>query len=80
MLQPPEEHDPNSQLHLEREWRFERNSKVRREAAKQQAKTGNRQAKQVTNKLKQAITKLKQVFNKLKQQSTLPNINTTLLK
>jgi len=39
-LQPPEEHDPQSQLHLEREWRFERNSRVRREAAKQQAKTG----------------------------------------
>lgn len=38
--QPPEEHDPQSQLHMEREWRFERNSKVRREAAKQQAKTG----------------------------------------
>ena len=40
LLQPPEEHDPQSQLHLEREWRFERNSRVRREAAKQQAKTG----------------------------------------
>ena len=39
-LQPPDEHDPQSQLHLEREWRFERNSKVRREAAKQQARTG----------------------------------------
>lgn len=39
-MQPPEEHDPFSQLHLEREWRFERNSKVRREAAKQQARTG----------------------------------------
>lgn len=39
-MQPPEEHDPQSQLHLEREWRFERNSKVRREAAKQQARTG----------------------------------------
>ena len=39
-MQPPEEHDPQSQLHHEREWRFERNSKVRREAAKQQARTG----------------------------------------
>ena len=39
-MQPPDEHDPQSQLHLEREWRFERNSKVRREAAKQQARTG----------------------------------------
>lgn len=34
----PEEHDPQSHLHFEREWRFERNSKVRWEAAKQQAK------------------------------------------
>ncbi|CAH3189979.1 unnamed protein product [Porites evermanni] len=40
VMKPPEEHDPQSQLHLEREWRFERNSKVRREAAKQQARTG----------------------------------------
>ncbi|KXJ28610.1 Regulatory-associated protein of mTOR [Exaiptasia diaphana] len=38
VMKPPEEHDPQSQLHLEREWRFERNSKVRREAAKQQAR------------------------------------------
>lgn len=40
VMKPPDEHDPQSQLHLEREWRFERNSKVRREAAKQQARTG----------------------------------------
>ncbi|XP_015778065.1 PREDICTED: regulatory-associated protein of mTOR-like [Acropora digitifera] len=38
VMKLPEEHDPQSKLHLEREWRFERNSKVRREAAKQQAK------------------------------------------
>lgn len=41
IVQPPEEHDPQSQLHLEREWRFERNSRVRREASKQQARAGN---------------------------------------
>lgn len=38
VMKLPEEHDPQSKLHLEREWRFERNSKVRREAAKQQSK------------------------------------------
>ncbi|EDO47933.1 predicted protein [Nematostella vectensis] len=38
VMKPPEEHDPQSQLHLQREWRFERNSRVRREAARQQAR------------------------------------------
>lgn len=41
VTKPPVELDPQSQLHFEREWRFERNSKVRREAAKQQAKTAS---------------------------------------
>lgn len=41
VMKPPEEHDPQSQLHLQREWRFERNSRVRREAAKQQAKSAS---------------------------------------
>lgn len=39
VMKPPEEHDPQSKLHLEREWRFVRNSKVRQEALKQQQRT-----------------------------------------
>ena len=45
VLQPPEEHDPQSKLHLEREWRFVRNSKVRQEAQKQQQRTGRMPSK-----------------------------------
>ncbi|XP_031551677.1 regulatory-associated protein of mTOR-like [Actinia tenebrosa] len=41
VMKPPEEHDPQSQLHLEREWRFERNSRVRREAVKQQTRAAS---------------------------------------
>ena len=36
MFQPPDEHDPFSEVHLERENRFTRNARVRFEDEKQQ--------------------------------------------